>query len=289
MDNDLDAAYHDSRFTAEISKRMQVPDTIAIGGMDSNFADNNPAMKNKLRGQTRVQEGAAMTMQVPERILVAGGNSHVAAGRILAAKNLPRELQLEHSVMTPSPEQIRVFTPPRSIRLEDHSFPTVDQDDPETPSAMHGQPMTNTGPLPGPTNAAVTRSQQSFQGQVNSSLPGRSPYVHGFAGRMSRETSDLGVHSLSAYKSEKGVGGDNVTMGGGGGSGYSYMSEVAAKESMTPFEELQLVRRQIAKLNHRLMAVELENQQQQQREMIFSILVTAYFFGKFVMWVNRTN
>ena len=32
-------------------------------------------------------------------------------------------------------------------------------------------------------------------------------------------------------------------------------------------EEIQLVRRQIAKLNHRLMAVELENQQQQQREM----------------------
>ena len=87
---------------------------------------------------------------------------------------------------------------------------------------------------------------------------------------MSRETSDLGVHSLAAYKSERGI-------------------EGTAKENMTPFEELQLVRRQIAKLNHRLMAVELENQQQQQREMIFSILVTAYFFGKFVMWVNRTH
>ena len=50
---------------------------------------------------------------------------------------------------------------------------------------------------------------------------------------------------------------------------------------------LQLVCRQIAKLNHRLMAVELENQQQQQREMIFTVLVTAYFFGKFIFWVNR--
>ena len=39
-------------------------------------------------------------MQVPERILVAGGNSHVAA------KNLPRELQLENSVLSPSPEQV---------------------------------------------------------------------------------------------------------------------------------------------------------------------------------------
>ena len=87
---------------------------------------------------------------------------------------------------------------------------------------------------------------------------------------MSREASDLGSHSLAAYKSQREI-------------------ESSVKENMTPFEELQLVRRQIAKLNHRLMAVELENQQQQQREMIFSILVTAYFFGKFVMWVNRTN
>ena len=68
--------------------------------MDNNFGDNNPAMRNKLKGQTRGQEDSALTMQVPERILVAGGNSHVAA------KNLPRELQLEHSVMTPSPEQV---------------------------------------------------------------------------------------------------------------------------------------------------------------------------------------
>ena len=58
---------------------------------------------------------------------------------------------------------------------------------------------------------------------------------------------------------------------------------------MTPFEELQLVRRQIAKLNHRLMAVELENQQQQQREMLLTALVTAYFLGKFIFWVNRNT
>lgn len=55
-----------------------------------------------------------------------------------------------------------------------------------------------------------------------------------------------------------------------------------------PWEEIQLVRRQIAKLNHRLMAVELENQQQQQREMILTVLVSAYFVGKFFMWLNKS-
>ena len=63
-----------------------------------------------------------------------------------------------------------------------------------------------------------------------------------------------------------------------GGSGHS----------INPWEEIQIVRRQIAKLNHRLMAVELENQQQQQRELILTVLVTSYFVGKFFMWLNRS-
>jgi hypothetical protein len=61
-----------------------------------------------------------------------------------------------------------------------------------------------------------------------------------------------------------------------------------SSHSVTPWEEIQLVRRQIAKLNHRLMAVELENQQQQQREMLLTVLVSCYFVGKIFMWLNRS-
>lgn len=57
---------------------------------------------------------------------------------------------------------------------------------------------------------------------------------------------------------------------------------------LSTYEEIQLVRRQLAKMNHRLMAVELENQQQGQREMILTVLVSAYFIGKIIMWVNRS-
>ena len=49
------------------------------------------------------EHAASLKMQGPERILVAGGNSHVAA------KNLPRELQFENSVLSPSPEQVRAI------------------------------------------------------------------------------------------------------------------------------------------------------------------------------------
>merc|ERR1712061_480926 len=92
--NTMDAAYHDSRFTAEISKRMQVPDRIAIGGQDMGAGDSQAGI---------TEQAASLKMQVPERILVAGGNSHVAA------KNLPRELQFENSVLSPSPEEVRAL------------------------------------------------------------------------------------------------------------------------------------------------------------------------------------
>jgi len=58
-------------------------------------------------------------------------------------------------------------------------------------------------------------------------------------------------------------------------------------EGMTTYDEIQLMRRQIAKLNHRLMAVELENQQQQQREMVLTVVVSAYFVVKALVWFNK--
>ena len=77
---------------------MQVPDKISIGGSDKAAGDNQATMANISRVNT--QEEASLKMQVPDRILVAGGNSHIAA------KNLPRELQLENTVMSPSPEKV---------------------------------------------------------------------------------------------------------------------------------------------------------------------------------------
>merc|ERR1719419_2008051 len=80
------------------------------GGGGGGHGDwSNPAVRNP--------ESAGM-MQVPDRILLAGNNAHVAA------RSTPRELQLENSVMPTSPEHVRVYTPPRSIRLDDNSaFP----------------------------------------------------------------------------------------------------------------------------------------------------------------------
>ena len=77
---------------------MQVPEKISIGGQDKGAGDNQAGIANMPRVNT--QGDASLNMQVPERILVAGGNSHIAT------KNLPRELHFENTVLTPSPEKV---------------------------------------------------------------------------------------------------------------------------------------------------------------------------------------
>ena len=78
-----------------------MPDRITIGGQEIGAGDSQNGINNIGKGVLNNSEPtASLKMQVPERILVAGGNSHVAA------KNLPRELQLENSVLSPSPEQV---------------------------------------------------------------------------------------------------------------------------------------------------------------------------------------
>lgn len=89
------------------------------------------------------------------------------------------------------------------------------------------------------------------------------------------------------------------------------------ESGLSVYDEVQMMRRQLAKLNHRLMAVELENQQQQQREMVsisenyvfstnivlvwifvlplltislqvLTVVVSAYFVVKALLWLNKS-
>lgn len=44
-----------------------------------------------------------------------------------------------------------------------------------------------------------------------------------------------------------------------------------------------------AKLNHRVMAVELENQQSTAERMVLTVLCSAYFLVKAVVWLNKSH
>jgi len=187
---------------------MQVPDRIAAHRESGNWSDT-----------MHDQYVQAVNMQVPQRIQLAGSDQHVSN------RSTPRELELEHSVMHPTAEHVRVNTPPRSIKLEDLAYPTAD-DPRQFP--------------PSPMEKSTFRQRQSLMAQ--------SP--------ISKDADT----SLSTY----------------------------TEQNLSPSEEIQLMKRQIAKLNHRLMATELENQQQQQRELVFTIAVSAYFLVKALVWINKS-
>eukprot|EP00096_Caligus_rogercresseyi_P009710 TRINITY_DN3349_c0_g1_i1.p1 TRINITY_DN3349_c0_g1~~TRINITY_DN3349_c0_g1_i1.p1 ORF type:complete len:183 (+),score=55.06 TRINITY_DN3349_c0_g1_i1:38-586(+) len=55
----------------------------------------------------------------------------------------------------------------------------------------------------------------------------------------------------------------------------------------SPLQEIQLLRKQVAKMNHRLMAVELQNQQQSQRELLLTGCVSAFILFKIINWLSR--
>ena len=55
------------------------------------------------------------------------------------------------------------------------------------------------------------------------------------------------------------------------------------------FDEVQMMKKQTAKLTNKLMVFELQNQQQQRREMMMTVLVSAYFAVKFMLWINKAQ
>lgn len=58
-------------------------------------------------------------------------------------------------------------------------------------------------------------------------------------------------------------------------------------EHITPSEELTNLRRQVTRLNRRVLAVEIDNLQRQQREKVVYCMGLAYFLIKAIMWLNR--
>ncbi|XP_037093752.1 transport and Golgi organization protein 11-like [Pollicipes pollicipes] len=53
-------------------------------------------------------------------------------------------------------------------------------------------------------------------------------------------------------------------------------------------EELELLRRQLLKVNRRLMQIEVENQRRRSREVMLYTAGVAYFVMKVVLWMGRS-
>lgn len=124
-----DDLYNEAKFAHEINDRMRVPKRIKATG---EYSDEDPLLSN--------QNGVMLNswnyhdkidMNVPDRIVVLGHNQH------LETRSAPREIQLENSILPKNPSSafVRVQTPPRTITLNEHHFPSASEE--SSPNKLH--------------------------------------------------------------------------------------------------------------------------------------------------------
>lgn len=169
----------------------------------------------------------------------------------LGTRSAPREIVLEDSILPKDPGFVRVQTPPRVITLSAHHFPTVTD---ETPDVQEYSPKYE-------SNSVVHASQ-----------------MNGFEISPHDSSTD---HQTTSNSTKKSVAAFNDTQ-------ISLRDDTPPLgEMLTPSEEVLHLRRQIAKLNRRMLSIEIDNVQRQQREKVIYCLGLAYFLLKAIFWLNR--
>ncbi|CAG2115963.1 unnamed protein product [Medioppia subpectinata] len=120
-------AFYDPDFTRDISHKMRVPEKIVINDHNLNGGHfDDPAIIAARTQASHTGPHDRLWMTVPERILVVGNESHMS-GR----GPLP-EMKLENSMLgmndnstTNSSIPLQLSTPPHTLTLNEHTFPTV--------------------------------------------------------------------------------------------------------------------------------------------------------------------
>lgn len=117
LDEDV---YNDAKFAHEINDRMRVPKRIRATG---EYSDEDVLLSNQNGIMNSWNYHDKVDMNVPDRIVVLGHNEH------LETRSAPREILLENSILAKdSSDIVRVRTPPRTITLTDHHFPSASEE-----------------------------------------------------------------------------------------------------------------------------------------------------------------
>lgn len=117
LDEDI---YNEAKFAHEINDKMRVPKRIKATG---EFSDEDLLLSNQNGMINSWNYHDKIDMNVPDRIVVLGHNQH------LETRSAPREIQLENSILPKNPSGfVRVQTPPRTITLNEHHFPSASEE-----------------------------------------------------------------------------------------------------------------------------------------------------------------
>ncbi|XP_071607855.1 mitochondrial fission factor isoform X5 [Heliangelus exortis] len=257
---------YEMEYTEGISQRMRVPEKLKVAPPNADL-------------DTGIQEGfpnASVTMQVPERIVVAGNTEDIPFSR-------PPDLDLLQS--TPF-KPLALKTPPRVISLSDRPLDFLDLEKPPQQTPQNEE-VRSVGRLKRERSMSENATRQNGQLARNDSMWYRSDTVP--RNKMPRFQSPLSTKDYtpvlrggSAAITSSNPHHDNTRYG------LSNLDTAleGTPDDMTVVDAASL-RRQIIKLNRRLQLLEEENKERAKREMIMYSITVAFWLLNSWLWFRR--
>ncbi|XP_015726869.1 mitochondrial fission factor isoform X7 [Coturnix japonica] len=270
---EINRLQYEMEYTEGISQRMRVPEKLKVAPQNADLEKSIP-------------EGfpnATVTMQVPERIVVAGDSENIPLSR-------PPDLDLLQS--TPF-KPLALKTPPRVISLSDRPLDFLDLEKPpqQTPQneevrsvgrlkrerSMSENATRQNGQL-ARNDSIVTPSVQQARVCPPNMLPEDGTNLYSARGILSFIQSS----TRRAYQQVLDVLDENRRYG------LSNMDTTleGTPDDMTVVDAASL-RRQIVKLNRRLQLLEEENKERAKREMIMYSITVAFWLLNSWLWFRR--
>ncbi|XP_074689839.1 mitochondrial fission factor isoform X6 [Strix aluco] len=270
---EINRLQYEMEYTEGISQRMRVPEKLKVAPQNADL-------------EKGIQEGfpnASVTMQVPERIVVAGNSEDIPFSR-------PPDLDLLQS--TPF-KPLALKTPPRVISLSDRPLDFLDLEKPpqQTPQSeevrsvgrlkrersMSENATRQNGQL-ARNDSIVTPSLQQARVCPPNMLPEDGTNLYSARGILSFIQSS----TRRAYQQVLDVLDENRRYG------LSNLDTTleGTPDDMTVVDAASL-RRQIIKLNRRLQLLEEENKERAKREMIMYSITVAFWLLNSWLWFRR--
>ncbi|KAM6127872.1 mitochondrial fission factor isoform 3-T3 [Phoenicopterus ruber ruber] len=263
---EINRLQYEMEYTEGISQRMRVPEKLKVAPQNADL-------------EKGIQEGfpnASVTMQVPERIVVAGNSEDIPFSR-------PPDLDLLQS--TPF-KPLALKTPPRVISLSDRplDFLDLEKAPQQTPQ---NEEVRSVGRLKRERSMSENATRQNGQLARNDSMWHRSDTVP--RNKMPRFQSPLSTKDCtpvlrggSAATTSSNPHHDNTRYG------LSNLDTTleGTPDDMTVVDAASL-RRQIIKLNRRLQLLEEENKERAKREMIMYSITVAFWLLNSWLWFRR--
>ncbi|XP_074154633.1 mitochondrial fission factor isoform X15 [Sminthopsis crassicaudata] len=255
---EINRIQYEMEYTEGISQRMRVPEKLKVAppppDLEPSFQEGVP--------------NASVTMQVPERIVIAGNTEDISFSR-------PADLDLIQS--TPF-KPLALKTPPRVLTLSERPLDFLDLERPIPPTPQNEdekshseeepshQQIRTVGRLKRERSMSENAVRQNGQLVRNDSMWLRSDSAP--RNKISRFQS-----SISAPEYTYGLTSLDTTIEG-------------TPDDVTVVDAASL-RRQIIKLNRRLQLLEEENKERAKREMVMYSITVAFWLLNSWLWFRR--